>query len=100
VTIAPQIDAGLQAQLELARRVQLRLFPVRRCCLSGWEVAFSDESAGFVSGDYVDVIPAGADAFYFALGDVSGKGVGASMQMSHLHAMSSARDNRETRCLR
>jgi phosphoserine phosphatase RsbU/P len=86
VTIAPQIDAGLQAQLELARQVQLRLLPDRRCCLSNWEVAFSYESAGFVSGDYVDLIPAGPDAFYFALGDVSGKGVGASMLMSHLHA--------------
>jgi len=79
VTTAPQIDAGLQTQLELARQVQLRLLPDRRCCLSEWEVAFSYESAGFVSGDYVDLIPAGADAFYFALGDVSGKGVAASM---------------------
>jgi phosphoserine phosphatase RsbU/P len=86
VTRAPQIDAGLQTQLELARQVQLRLLPDRRCCLSDWEVAFSYESAGFVSGDYVDLIPAGADAFYFALGDVSGKGVAASMLMSHLHA--------------
>jgi sigma-B regulation protein RsbU (phosphoserine phosphatase) len=86
VTIAPQVETGLQAQLELARQVQLRLLPDRRCCLSEWEVAFSYESAGFVSGDYVDLIPAGADAFYFALGDVSGKGVAASMLMSHLHA--------------
>jgi phosphoserine phosphatase RsbU/P len=86
VTVASQVDAGLQAQLELARQVQLRLLPDRSCCLSGWEVAFSYEPAGFVSGDYVDLIPAGADAFYFALGDVSGKGVAASMLMSHLHA--------------
>ena len=86
MTVSPQIDAGLQAQLELAGQVQLRLLPDRRCCLSDWEVAFSYESAGFVSGDYVDLIPAGADAFYFALGDVSGKGVAASMLMSHLHA--------------
>jgi phosphoserine phosphatase RsbU/P len=86
VTIGPQIDAGLQTQLELAQQVQLRLLPERRCCLSDWEVAFSYESAGFVSGDYVDLIPAGAHAFYFALGDVSGKGVAASMLMSHLHA--------------
>jgi sigma-B regulation protein RsbU (phosphoserine phosphatase) len=86
VTNTLQMDAGLQAQLDLARQVQLRLLPDRRCCLSDWEVAFSYESAGFVSGDYVDLIPAGADAFYFALGDVSGKGVAASMLMSHLHA--------------
>lgn len=86
MTVASQIDAGLQAQLELARQVQWSLLPQRHCCLSKWEVAFSYEPAGFVSGDYVDLIPAGSEAFYFALGDVSGKGVAASMLMSHLHA--------------
>ena len=86
MTTTSQVEGDLQTQLELARQVQLRLLPERRCCLSDWEVAFSYESAGFVSGDYVDLIPAGGDAFYFALGDVSGKGVAASMLMSHLHA--------------
>ena len=86
MTTASQLDAGLQAQLELARQVQLSLLPERLCCLSDWEVAFSYEPAGFVSGDYVDLIPSGADEFYFALGDVSGKGIAASILMSHLHA--------------
>jgi sigma-B regulation protein RsbU (phosphoserine phosphatase) len=86
VTVTSQIEAGLQAQLELARQVQLSLLPERRCCLSDWEVAFAYEPAGFVSGDYVDLIPSGPESFYFALGDVSGKGVAASMLMSHLHA--------------
>jgi len=86
MTTKPQVEAGLQAQLELARQVQLSLLPERRCCLSNWEVAFSYEPAGFVSGDYVDLIPFGDDEFYFALGDVSGKGVAASILMSHLHA--------------
>jgi sigma-B regulation protein RsbU (phosphoserine phosphatase) len=41
--------------------------------------------AGLVSGDYCDLLetPAG---LLFMLGDVSGKGVAASMLMSHLHA--------------
>jgi sigma-B regulation protein RsbU (phosphoserine phosphatase) len=39
-----------------------------------------------VSGDYVDIIPAGGD-LYFILGDVSGKGMAASLLMSSLHAM-------------
>ncbi len=34
----------------------------------------------------MDLIPSGADEFYFALGDVSGKGIAASILMSHLHA--------------
>ncbi len=62
------------------------LLPARHCCLSSLEAAFFYEPAGFVSGDYVDLIPSGPEAFYFALGDVSGKGVAASMLMSHLHA--------------
>jgi phosphoserine phosphatase RsbU/P len=86
MTTAFQVDAGLQAQLELARQVQLSLLPSQRCCLSNWETAFTSEPEGFVSGDYVDLIPLDADEFYFALGDVSGKGVAASILMSHLHA--------------
>lgn len=86
MTVTPQVVSELQAQLELARQVQLSLLPKRHCCLSGWEVAFSYEPAGFISGDYIDLIPSGSEAFYFALGDVSGKGVAASMLMSYLHA--------------
>lgn len=86
MTSAIQIDEELASQLALARQVQFSLLPERRCCLSNWELAYSYEPAGFVSGDYVDLIPSGPDEFYFALGDVSGKGVAASILMSHLHA--------------
>ena len=86
MSVTSQLESGLQAQLELARQVQSSLLPAPRCCLSDWEIAFSYEPASFVSGDYLDLIPSGADDFYFALGDVSGKGVTASILMSHLHA--------------
>jgi phosphoserine phosphatase RsbU/P len=52
MTTTAAIDA-LQAQLELARQVQLSLLPQRQCCLSGWEAALSYEAAGFVSGDQI-----------------------------------------------
>lgn len=74
MTITASMVAELQPQLELARQVQLSLLPKRHSCLSGWEVAFSYEPAGFLSGGRVDLIPSGSEAFYFALGDVSGKG--------------------------
>jgi sigma-B regulation protein RsbU (phosphoserine phosphatase) len=48
--------------------------------------AFSYEPAAAVGGDYVDLISLDSGDFYFALGDVSGKGIAASMLMSHLHA--------------
>ncbi|MGC1167518.1 MAG: PP2C family protein-serine/threonine phosphatase, partial [Candidatus Acidiferrales bacterium] len=45
--------------------------------------------AGMVSGDYCDLIlPANVEGeLVFLLGDVAGKGVAASLLMTHLHAM-------------
>jgi phosphoserine phosphatase RsbU/P len=79
-------QCAIEAELKLAARVQLSLLPKPNCCLAGWDVAFSYEPARHVSGDYVDLVEAGPDAFHFILGDVSGKGVAASLLMAHLHA--------------
>lgn len=79
-------QSGLEAELELAARVQLSLLPEPSCCLAGWDIAFSYEPVRAVSGDYVDLIESGPDAFYFIIGDVSGKGVAAALLMAHLHA--------------
>jgi len=80
------VQSSLEAELDLAARVQLSLLPNPNCCLAGWDTAFSYEPARHVSGDYLDLIEAGPDAFHFILGDVSGKGVAASLLMAHLHA--------------
>jgi sigma-B regulation protein RsbU (phosphoserine phosphatase) len=40
-----------------------------------------------VSGDYCDLISGDDESLHFVLGDVSGKGVAASMLMAHLQAM-------------
>ncbi len=81
-----ELEADLQQQLDIAAQVQRSLLPKKHCCFSGWEVGYDYQPAGFVSGDYVDLIPARDGGVHFVLGDVSGKGVGASMLMSHLHA--------------
>ena len=39
-----------------------------------------------MSGDYCDLVVA-EDSLYFMLGDVSGKGVAASLLMAHLNAV-------------
>jgi sigma-B regulation protein RsbU (phosphoserine phosphatase) len=52
---------------------------------AGWDVHYHYQPAGLVSGDYCDLFETGA-GLLFMLGDVSGKGVAASMLMSHLHA--------------
>jgi len=78
---------ALEADLALAARVQQGLLPPADFASSGWEVSYHYEALGLVSGDYCDLIEAAGGGFYFLLGDVSGKGVAASMLMAHLHAM-------------
>lgn len=86
VSTTQQIESGLAGELELARQVQTSLLPNRDCCLGTWSFAYTYEPAGALSGDYVDLISDGPENFFFALGDVSGKGIAASILMSHLHA--------------
>lgn len=78
----------LEQDLELASRIQLGLLPPRELAALGWEIAYHFEPYGHVGGDYCDVVqpeqPGGG--LYFLLGDVSGKGVAASLLMSNLHA--------------
>jgi sigma-B regulation protein RsbU (phosphoserine phosphatase) len=79
--------SALEQDLELARRVQLGLLPKEHLTCGRWQICYHYDPAGLVSGDYCDVVDAGKDGVYFMVGDVSGKGVAASMLMAHLHAM-------------
>ena len=79
--------SALEEDLQLARRVQMGLLPKEYLDRDGWQICYHYDPAGLVSGDYCDVIDAGKDGLYFMVGDVSGKGVAASMLMAHLHAM-------------
>lgn len=78
---------ALERDLELAARVQRGLLPHENIERHGWHICYHYEPAGLVSGDYCDVIDAGEAGLYFVVGDVSGKGVAASMLMAHLHAL-------------
>jgi sigma-B regulation protein RsbU (phosphoserine phosphatase) len=77
---------ALERDLELAANVQKALLPPPTLDRYGWHICYHYEPAGVVSGDYCDVVDAGAAGLYFMVGDVSGKGVAASMLMAHLHA--------------
>jgi sigma-B regulation protein RsbU (phosphoserine phosphatase) len=76
----------LAYDLSLASQVQQALLPKRNLRVRGWSVAYHYEPAGHVSGDYVDVLPSADGVFLFVVGDVTGKGIAASILMSHLHA--------------
>ncbi len=84
--LAPDEARALENDLELAARIQTGLLPKKDFSVAGWKVAYHYQPAGPVSGDYLDLVPHG-DELYFMLGDVSGKGVAASMLMANLHAM-------------
>jgi phosphoserine phosphatase RsbU/P len=78
--------AALQRDLDLASQVQRKLLPLAGLCNGGWETGYHYAPVGPVSGDYCDLIPCD-DQLFFVLGDVSGKGVAASMLMAQLHAL-------------
>lgn len=83
---------ALEQDLELASGVQRALLPPRNFRADGWQIHYCYEPAGMVSGDYCDVIPADGSGetsrdVFLALGDVSGKGVAASLLMTQLHGM-------------
>jgi len=85
--LTPREQRALEDDLELASRIQNGLLPPRQQQIDGWEVCYHYQPAGAVSGDYCDLIRGEDESLHFVLGDVSGKGVAASMLMAHLNAM-------------
>jgi phosphoserine phosphatase RsbU/P len=79
----------LEQDLNLAAKIQHGLLPKNDLVSSGWITSYSYIPAGLVSGDYCDIIEFkdGTESLLFLLGDVSGKGVAASLLMSHMRAM-------------
>lgn len=80
---------ALEHDLAVAASVQAHLLPARNFSFGGWEINYDYEPLGAVSGDYGDLIRPGrtGDALHFFFGDVSGKGVAASILMANLQAL-------------
>ena len=76
----------LNRELEIAREVQERLFPQEFPKVQGLEYYGHCRPALGVGGDYYDFIELPDGKFGFAIGDVSGKGIGASLMMASLQA--------------
>jgi sigma-B regulation protein RsbU (phosphoserine phosphatase) len=85
--LTPREQRALEEDLELASQIQTGLLPPPAQKIDGWDVSYHYQPAGPVSGDYCDLIKGDDQSLHFVLGDVSGKGVAASMLMAHLHAM-------------
>ncbi|HKR59540.1 MAG TPA: SpoIIE family protein phosphatase [Pyrinomonadaceae bacterium] len=85
--LSPGEQRALEDDLEMAARIQTGLLPEPTQKIDGWEISYHYQPAGIVSGDYCDIISDENQNALFVLGDVSGKGVAASMLMAHLQAM-------------
>lgn len=80
----------LEQDLDMASKIQQALLPSNNFVSNEWEIYFHYEPAGMVSGDYCDIIKQddkSDDNLIVTVGDVSGKGVAASMLMTHMHAL-------------
>ena len=78
---------ALQYDLDNVLQVQHTLLPKQDLSVDGWRAYYHYEAAGPVSGDYCDLVNTESGDLFFLLGDVSGKGIAASMLMAHLHAI-------------
>ncbi len=80
-------EAQVARDFEIARQVQESLFPTALPAIPGWQFAATCRTAKVVGGDYYDVFEVAPGKVLLAQGDVSGKGVGASLTMASVHAI-------------
>jgi len=86
--LSSEEQRAIERDLELASSIQSRFLPKKHFVHDGWEITRHYEPAGSVSGDYCDaILDDDSGVAYFLVGDVSGKGVAASLLMSQLHAI-------------
>ncbi len=75
----------MEEELNIARNIQINLLPSAPPVLDDYEAAGMSVSSKQVGGDYYDFIRSGSN-LAFAVADVSGKGVPASILMASLQA--------------
>lgn len=76
----------LNTEIEIAREVQERLFPQDLPEIDGLDYFGACRPALQVGGDYYDFLELPENKFGIAVGDISGKGIGASLMMASLQA--------------
>ncbi|MFN7948858.1 MAG: SpoIIE family protein phosphatase [Blastocatellia bacterium] len=76
----------LEKELAVASEIQLRLLPESPPQIPGYELIGVSFPCYEVGGDYYDFYQKRDGRYLIALGDVSGKGTGAALLMSSLHA--------------
>jgi len=73
-------------ELEIAKRVQARLFPQMQPAIATLEYAGTCTQARQVGGDYYDFLDLGPERLGLVIGDIAGKGMAAALLMANLQA--------------
>jgi serine phosphatase RsbU (regulator of sigma subunit)/pSer/pThr/pTyr-binding forkhead associated (FHA) protein len=81
-----QEQKRLANELAVASEIQLRLHPSAPPCIESYDLMGVSFPCYEVGGDYFDFIEKRDGRYVIALGDVSGKGTGAALLMSSIHA--------------
>jgi serine phosphatase RsbU (regulator of sigma subunit)/DNA-binding GntR family transcriptional regulator len=79
-------SASLKRDLETAEEVQKAFIPQNPPTIPGLTCETFYRPAYCVGGDYYDFLPLKNGHWGIAIGDVSGKGIGAALMMASLHA--------------
>lgn len=80
------VQQALQRDLELARKMQRGLLPMKPPQLPGYFFFEYYQAARQIGGDYYDYVMLPGGRFAVILGDVAGKGVAAALLMARLSA--------------
>jgi len=72
----------MTANLQIARSIQRGMYPVEALEIPGYEMAWLTKSCDETGGDYFDFMALGEGRAAFAIGDVSGHGIGAALLMA------------------
>jgi phosphoserine phosphatase RsbU/P len=83
---AEEARIRLQEEMRMARDIQMNLLPKANPQIPGYDIAGKSIPALNVGGDYFDFIRLNAHQLALGLGDVSGKGLSASLVMTNLQA--------------
>jgi serine phosphatase RsbU (regulator of sigma subunit) len=77
----------LERDLEVARKIQEGLLPGKIPLIDGLDISGIMKPAMQVGGDYYDLIPISPKKIFIVVGDVSGKGLSASLYMTKLQTL-------------
>ena len=85
--LSPEEASRLEQELEMAQVVQRALLPGDAPDLPGLQVAAFTRPAQIIGGDYFDFLSYQGEVVGWAVGDVAGHGVAASLHMAGLQAL-------------